>query len=43
MMFSHTIKAQSENMPLLDTILSKNIRLVDYECITEDGQRTSPR
>lgn len=30
-MFSHTIKAQESNMPLLDAILEKNIRLVDYE------------
>lgn len=33
--FSHTIKAQGYNMPLLDKILSLNIRLVDYECIRE--------
>jgi alpha-aminoadipic semialdehyde synthase len=33
MFFSHTIKAQSYNMPLLDTILRKNIRLLDYERI----------
>lgn len=29
--FSHTIKAQPENMPLLDAVLEKRIRLVDYE------------
>ncbi|KAG8142854.1 putative Alpha-aminoadipic semialdehyde synthase protein [Naja naja] len=29
--FSHTIKAQEANMSLLDEILSKNIRLIDYE------------
>ncbi|XP_055612755.1 alpha-aminoadipic semialdehyde synthase, mitochondrial isoform X1 [Uranotaenia lowii] len=29
--FSHTIKAQESNMPLLDACLEKNIRLVDYE------------
>ncbi len=29
--FSHTIKAQPYNMPMLDTILRKNIRLIDYE------------
>lgn len=29
--FSHTIKAQESNMPLLDAVLEKNIRLVDYE------------
>lgn len=38
--FSHTIKAQESNMPLLDSILSKNIRLIDYErIIDERGQR----
>ncbi len=34
-MFSHTIKAQSYNMPLLDKLLELNIRLVDFECIRE--------
>lgn len=29
--FSHTIKAQEDNMPLLDAILERNIRLIDYE------------
>uniref|UniRef100_A0A2C9K105 Saccharopine dehydrogenase (NAD(+), L-lysine-forming) n=1 Tax=Biomphalaria glabrata TaxID=6526 RepID=A0A2C9K105_BIOGL len=29
--FSHTIKAQEDNMPLLDAILEKDIRLIDYE------------
>ena len=39
MFFSHTIKAQPYNMPLLDTILSKNIRLLDYERIVgPDGR-----
>lgn len=38
--FSHTIKAQETNMPLLDAILEKNIRLIDYErIIDESGQR----
>lgn len=38
--FSHTIKAQESNMPLLDAILEKNIRLIDYErIIDESGQR----
>lgn len=38
--FSHTIKAQESNMPLLDAILEKNIRLFDYERIVdENGQR----
>lgn len=34
-MFSHTIKAQAYNMPLLDKFLELNIRLVDFECIRE--------
>jgi hypothetical protein len=33
--FSHTIKAQGYSMPLLDKLLEKNIRLVDFECIRE--------
>ncbi|XP_046412347.1 alpha-aminoadipic semialdehyde synthase, mitochondrial isoform X1 [Neodiprion pinetum] len=38
--FSHTIKAQESNMPLLDAILEKNIRLLDFEKLTDDtGQR----
>jgi alpha-aminoadipic semialdehyde synthase len=37
--FSHTIKAQAYNMPLLDTILQKKIRLIDYErIVNEDGR-----
>lgn len=35
--FSHTIKAQESNMPLLDAILEKNIRLIDYERIVDDS------
>ncbi len=38
--FSHTIKAQDANMPTLDHILRSNIRLIDYEKITDErGQR----
>ena len=33
--FSHTIKAQDYNMPLLDKLLELNIRMVDFECIRE--------
>lgn len=33
--FSHTIKAQESNMPLLDAILDKNIRLLDYEKLVD--------
>lgn len=39
-LFSHTIKAQESNMALLDAILEKNIRLIDYEkLMDESGQR----
>ncbi|XP_050313695.1 alpha-aminoadipic semialdehyde synthase, mitochondrial isoform X2 [Anthonomus grandis grandis] len=39
-LFSHTIKAQESNMPLLDAILDKRIRLIDYEkLMDEKGQR----
>lgn len=31
--FSHTIKKQEHNRKLLQTILKKNIRLIDYECL----------
>ncbi|XP_055375686.1 alpha-aminoadipic semialdehyde synthase, mitochondrial [Condylostylus longicornis] len=37
--FSHTIKAQEANMPLLDAVLEKNIRLIDYERIVDEGGR----
>ncbi|XP_050524129.1 alpha-aminoadipic semialdehyde synthase, mitochondrial isoform X2 [Daktulosphaira vitifoliae] len=36
-MFSHTIKAQEANMPLLDSILEKNIRLIDYEKLMDSS------
>ena len=39
MMFSHTHKAQPYNMPLLDTMLQKNIRLMDFERIAADEGR----
>lgn len=41
MFFSHTIKAQEENMDLLDKCIEKNITLFDYECIVnpKDGKR----
>ncbi|KAF6041134.1 AASS [Bugula neritina] len=39
--FSHTIKAQEANMSLLDAILEKNVRLIDYEKICDEkGLRT---
>lgn len=37
--FSHTIKAQEDNMALLDAILERNIRLIDYEKMVLDNQR----
>ncbi|GLD99985.1 hypothetical protein PINS_up008713 [Pythium insidiosum] len=43
MFFSHTIKAQPENMELLDTVLQRKITLIDYECITEGGERNGKR
>lgn len=41
--FSHVIKGQPENMALLDEVLGKRCRLVDYECIREGGGGTTPR
>jgi saccharopine dehydrogenase (NAD+, L-lysine-forming) len=38
--FSHTRKKQPHNQKLLQAILNKKIRLVDFECLEhEDGQR----
>ena len=38
--FSHTIKAQPENMKLLDACVERNVSLYDYECIVgADGVR----
>ena len=38
--FSHTIKKQAYNRPLLLAILEKNIRMIDYEALTDEkGQR----
>ncbi len=38
--FSHTKKKQPHNQRLLQTIIQKNITLIDYECMEhEDGQR----
>lgn len=37
--FSHTIKQQAYNRKLLQAILAKDIRLIDYEVITDDGGR----
>ncbi|MBN2638986.1 MAG: hypothetical protein JXR65_07855 [Bacteroidales bacterium] len=38
--FSHTIKGQDYNMPLLQNVIDKEANLIDYECITnEQGKR----
>lgn len=38
--FSHTRKKQAHNQKLLQTIIKKNITLIDFECMEhEDGQR----
>ena len=38
--FSHTIKEQDQNREMLQAILSKNIQLIDYECLTyKNGMR----
>ena len=40
MFFSHTKKKQPHNQHLLQSILARRIRLIDYECLEhEDGQR----
>jgi saccharopine dehydrogenase (NAD+, L-lysine-forming) len=40
MFFSHTIKKQPHNRKLLQEIIGKNIRLIDYECLTDNiGRR----
>jgi alpha-aminoadipic semialdehyde synthase len=37
--FSHTIKGQSYNMPLLKRMMEKEINLIDYEKVTDDEGR----
>jgi saccharopine dehydrogenase (NAD+, L-lysine forming) len=34
--FSHTIKKQAYNREMLREILNRNIRLIDYECLTDE-------
>ena len=36
MFFGHVIKAQEHNLPMLDEILKKRIRFIDYEKITSE-------
>lgn len=37
--FSHTIKKQAYNKKLLQTILQKNITLIDYEVLTDENRQ----
>lgn len=37
--FSHTIKKQAKNRKLLQAILDKNIRLIDYEVLKDDQDK----
>ncbi len=37
--FSHTIKGQEHNMPMLRALLSAGATLIDYECIVDDSGR----
>lgn len=37
--FSHTIKKQPSNKKLLQTILNKNIELIDFELITDENRQ----
>jgi hypothetical protein len=37
--FSHTIKGQPKNMQILETSMEKNIRLIDYERITDEENK----
>ncbi len=38
--FSHTKKKQPYNKPLMQALIAKNIRMIDYECLTHtDAQR----
>lgn len=39
MFFSHTIKLQAHNKKLLKAFINKNIKMIDYEVITDDKLR----
>lgn len=41
MIFSHCKKGKTENQAMLEKILEKKIRLIDYECIKEDKEDRS--
>ncbi|TAH39066.1 MAG: alanine dehydrogenase [Bacteroidetes bacterium] len=36
--FSHTIKKQAHNRKLLQALLARNIRMVDYECLVDKNE-----
>ena len=36
--FSHTFKGQPANMPLLDSCIQENVRLIDYELIVDENR-----
>lgn len=42
MFFSHVIKGQPENMPLLQDCLDKKVQLIDYECIVQTESNGLP-
>ena len=42
-MFSHTIKAQGYNMPLLDEFNANKLRAIDFECIREEKEGSTNR
>ncbi|KAA3677305.1 alpha-aminoadipic semialdehyde synthase, partial [Paragonimus westermani] len=37
--FTHTIKAQPDNMEMLDTLLERKIRTIDYECMVNSANQ----
>lgn len=37
--FSHTVKGQTQNMPMLKTLMAKQCSLIEYEKITDDKGR----
>lgn len=40
MFFSHTIKRQEHNKPLIRALLNKGVRMIDYECLVDsEGRR----
>lgn len=37
--FSHTLKGQAQNQPLLRAIVDKGIEMKDYECLVDDNEK----